>query len=78
MPLAVGLHEHLVQVPAPSAGFHAFEPALADLRGKHRTELVPPESHSFMAHINAALMEQIFHIAERQKAETGRGFQPLA
>ena len=45
-------------------GFHAVNPALADLRCKDRTEPMPPISHRFMADIDAALMEQIFHIAQ--------------
>ena len=65
--LAVDFHEHLIQMPAPLAGFHARNPPLSDLGREHRTEPMPPKSHSFMAHINPALMQQIFHIAERQR-----------
>ena len=32
----VDLHEHLVQVPPPVAGFHALDAALPDLGGEHR------------------------------------------
>ena len=71
MSLAVDLHEHLIQMPAPSAGFHARNSALSDLGCQQRTEPMPPVSHSFMADIDATLMEQIFHIAKGQR-ETAR------
>ncbi len=64
---AVDLHEHLVQVPAPATGFHAFDPAFADLGSRHRPEPMPPKSNGFMADINAPFMEQIFHIAKGQR-----------
>ena len=66
MSLTVDLHEHLVQMPAPSAGFHTDNPPLSDLGSKQRTEPMPPISHRFMTDINAMLMQQIFHRAERQ------------
>jgi hypothetical protein len=64
---AVDLHEHLVQVPAPATGFHAFDPALTDLGSKHRPEPMPPISDGFMADIDAPFMEQIFNIAKGQR-----------
>ncbi len=67
MPLAVDLHEHLVQMPAPLAGFHARNPPFSDLGREHRTEPMPPKSDGFMADIDAALMQQIFHIAKGQR-----------
>ncbi len=65
--LAVDLHEHLIQVPAPSAGFHAFDPALADLRGKHRPEPMPPVPDCFVTDVDTAFMENVFDIAKGQR-----------
>ncbi len=41
MSLTVDLHEHFVQMPAPSAGFHTFDPALTNLADRHRTKPMP-------------------------------------
>ncbi len=38
-----------------------------DFRGEHRTEPVPPEPHGFMANIDAALDQQIFGLAQRER-----------
>ena len=67
MLLTVDLHEHLVQMPAPSAGFQTLDPPFSDLRSKHRTEPMPPKSNGLVAHVDAAFVEQIFHIAQRQR-----------
>ena len=67
VPLTVDLHEHLVQMPAPPAGFHARNPALSDLGREHRAEPMPPVSHRFMADIDAAFVQQIFDIAKGQR-----------
>ena len=64
---AVDLHENLVQMPAPLARFHAFVPAFADLGGEHWAEAMPPISHRFVVDIDVTLMEQVFHIAQRQR-----------
>lgn len=63
MSLTVDLHEHLVQMPAPPAGFQTLDPPFLDLRSKHRTEPMSPKSNDLVAHVDAALVEQIFHIA---------------
>ena len=62
LPLIVALHEHLVQMPAPPAGFHALNPSLSYLGSEHRTEPMPPVSHRFRTDIDAALVEQILHV----------------
>ncbi len=67
MSLTVDLHEHLVQMPPPPAGFHSGNPPFSDLRRKHRTEPMPPVSHSLMTDIDAAFVQQIFDIAKRQR-----------
>ena len=40
---------------------------LADRRGEHRTEPVPPEPHRFVADIDAAFEQQIFDLPQRQR-----------
>lgn len=66
MPLAIDLHEDLVEMPTPAARFHPFDPALPDLGGKHGTKPVPPIPHRLVADIDTALVEEIFDIPERQ------------
>ncbi len=43
--------------------FDAFSP---DLGGEHRTKSIPPETDRFMADIDAALVQKIFDIPERE------------
>jgi hypothetical protein len=62
----IDLHEHLVEMPTPSAGLHPCNPALSDFSGEHRPEPVPPEPHHFVAHINATLVQKVFHVPQRQ------------
>ncbi len=67
VPLAVDLHEELVDVPFPfGVGAELLNPLPSDLRGEHRAEPVPPIAHRLMAHVDAALMEQVFDIPKRQ------------
>ena len=51
MLLTVDLDEHLVQMPPPSAGFHAHNTLFSDFRCEHWTKPTPPVSHGFMADI---------------------------
>jgi hypothetical protein len=37
---------------------------IPDLRGEHGTESVPPEPHSFVANIDAALEKKIFDLPQ--------------
>jgi len=39
---------------------------VADPRGEHRTEPVPPEPHRFMTDIDPAFEQQILHMPQRQ------------
>src|SRR5918994_7774671 len=39
---------------------------LAELRGEHRTEPVPPEPHRFVADIDPAFEQQILDLPQRQ------------
>ena len=60
---AVDLKEDLVQMPAPvGQGPHAIDPLSPDLGGEHRAKSVPSEAHGFMADLNAALLQQVFHV----------------
>ena len=67
VPLAIHLHKNLVHVPlsfrecAQLLNSHS-----SDLRGKHRTEPVPPISDGFVAHVDASLVQQIFDIPKRE------------
>ena len=65
--LTVDLPEHFVELPAPSAGSHTFDPSFSDLRGDHWTKAVPPISDRFVAHIDTLLMKEIFGIPERER-----------
>ncbi len=40
---------------------------LPDLRGEHRAKPVPPETHGFVADINATLEQQIFDLPQRER-----------
>ncbi len=41
--------------------------SLPDLRGEHRTELIPPEPHSLMADIHTPLEQQVFDLPQLQR-----------
>ena len=67
VPLAVDLHEHLVEMPLPVARSHPVDPALLDLTGEHRAKPMPPKSNSFVADIDAALVKQILDVSQRER-----------
>ena len=68
MHLAFDLHENFVQIPLPvrirPQPLHSLS---ADFSGEHRAETVPPEPNRFVADIDTALVQQVFHIPQRQK-----------
>lgn len=65
------LHEHLVQMPSPlRPGAQTLGAFLANFGCEYRAEPVPPESHRLVTDIDAALVQEIFHIPQRQR-ETG-------
>jgi hypothetical protein len=65
--LAVDLHKHLVQVPAPlRIAAHGRDASLADLGGEHRTKPVPPEPDGLVADVDPALGQEIFDVSKRQ------------
>ncbi len=65
--VAVDLHEDLVHVPPPLARTHPLDASLADLGCEHWAEPVPPEPHRLVADVDAPLVQQVLHIAERQR-----------
>ena len=68
MSLAVDLHEHLVEMPAPlGPGTQTFGAFPADFSGEHQPKPVPPETDGFVANIDAALVQQILDISQRQR-----------
>ena len=63
--LAVDPDENLVEMPAPvSEGSHRLDALATDLAGKHGAEPVPPEPHSFMADVDAALGQKVLDLSE--------------
>jgi len=67
MRLSIDPDEHLVQVPTPARIRSMMKAPLPYLRGKHRTETVPPEPHRLVADVNAPLGEQILDLPQRQR-----------
>jgi hypothetical protein len=64
--LAIDLHENLAQVQLPvRIGSHPAYPVSPDLRRKHRAKSVPPKPDSFMADLDATLVQQILDIRIR-------------
>jgi hypothetical protein len=67
VPLAVELHENLVEMPPPIARPNPFDPAYSFLIGEHRPKPVPPKPHRLVADVDTTLVEQILDIPERQR-----------
>jgi hypothetical protein len=66
--LAVDLHEHLIQMPPPMcARPHSVNPSATDLSCKHRAKSVPPKSNRLMADVDAAFVQKILHIPQRER-----------
>ena len=66
VPLAVDLYEHLVEVPAPFAGFNSRNAPLLNFRGKPQTETVPPVPDHLVANVDAPFVKQNLHVSERK------------
>ena len=63
----VDFYEHLVQMPLPiRMSAKVLNPFSSNLRRKHRPKSVPPEANSFVANIDTALVQQVFHISKRK------------
>ena len=67
VPLAVDLHEDLVEMPTPIARPHPLDPALFDLIGEHRPEPVPPVADRLVTYIDASFMEKVFNMPQRER-----------
>lgn len=68
MHLAVDLHVHLVEMPAPVRAFsHLAHPLFADFSREYGTETVPPQPHCLMTNIDATFRQKILDIAQRQR-----------
>ena len=66
MLLTIDLHNDLIQMPAPAARSHPRDAPFSDFRSKERTEPVPPKPHRFVADLDAALVQEFLHVAQRQ------------
>ncbi len=64
MRLSIDPDEHLVQVPMSLRKRPMMNAPFPDLRGEHRTEPVPPETHRFVADIDATFEQQIFNLPQ--------------
>jgi hypothetical protein len=61
-----------IQMPPPvGQGPHSVDPLAADLGGEHRAEAVPPEPHGLMADVDAALLQHVFDVAQRERLTDG-------
>jgi hypothetical protein len=66
--LAVDLHEHLIQMPAPLVAIaHRLHPPATDLGSEQLAKSVPPKPHRLMADVDATLVQQILDVAQRQR-----------
>src|SRR5271167_2227326 len=66
--LAVDLHEHLIQMPAPlRIAAHMRAASLTNLGGEHRAKPVTPEPHGLVADVDPALGQKILDVAQRQR-----------
>jgi hypothetical protein len=67
MPFTIDLHEHLVQMPPPSTRTHALNASLSDFARKNRPKSMPLVPGGFVAHIDAAFVQQILDVPVSQK-----------
>ena len=69
--LAVDLHKHLVQMPAPlQIAAHVRDASLPNLGGEHWAKTVPPELDGLVADVDPTLGQQILDVAQRQRDRT--------
>lgn len=63
MGLAIDFHEHFIQRPTPLHDLSKLvRPALHDFARHHWTEPVLLETYCFLIVVDAARVEQIFHV----------------
>ena len=66
--LTVDADVDLVQVPSPMGMLAlAIDAFPAYLRGEHGPEARPPEPHGLMADVDAALVQQVLDVTQRQR-----------
>jgi hypothetical protein len=66
--LAIQLHVHLVEVPAPVAeASHAAHPCAADVACEQRAEAVPSQPHRLMAKVDPELEQQVLYVPQAQR-----------
>ncbi len=65
---AIDLHKDLVEMPPPVLICpHGIDASPLDLGGEDRSEPVPPEPNRLMRDVDAALMQQVFHIPQPKR-----------
>ena len=67
MRLAIDLHENLIQVPLPVRVRMTIDPTFPKISSKQRSKPVPPKANCLVADLDAAFMQQILHIPQRQR-----------
>lgn len=68
VPLAIDLHEHLIQMQSPlQQGSRLLAAFLANLGCRRRAAPVPPQTNGLMANVNAALVKQVLDISKRKR-----------
>ena len=64
MCFAIYIHERLVQMSMTiGVAVHLLDTFFADLRRENRTEPVPLKPNPLVAHVDTALVQQIFNIS---------------
>lgn len=67
-PFAVDLHEHLVQVPPLLwPGTQPLGSLPSDFGGENRAKPMPLETHGVMTDIDAAFVQQVLDISQRER-----------
>lgn len=64
VPLSVDLHNHLINVPAPTHMVHA---AATNFSGEHRAETSPPLPHRFMTYVDPIAEQQVLNIPKAER-----------
>ncbi len=68
VPLAIHLHKNLIHVPLPfEVCSHLPNTLSSDFSSKYRAKPVPPISDSFVPHVDASLVQQVFDIPKRKR-----------
>ena len=68
MRLAVDLHKHLIEVPAPMAeALHTAHSLSPDIRSEHRSKAIPPQPHGLVTNVNSTLEQQILDVPKRER-----------